>query len=120
MLLRRYDRKGVEQKEEVKQLHEQGLNQVETGERRDETSVTVTTPEEAEEDADMPKYVKPADRSAIVEKAEANKAEDYSTYSREDLEGVKNDDLKEYLDGKNVEYASNAIKKDLINAILGE
>lgn len=66
------------------------------------------------------KYSKAADRSIIVEKAEEAKANDYSTFSREDLESIRNDDLKEYLDGKKVEYASNATKKDLINSILGE
>lgn len=115
MLLRRYDRKGVEQHEEVKQLSEQGLEQVNTGERRDETDVTVTTPEEAEEDAEMPKYVK--QREAVVVQPST---EDYSTFSESELKKVKNDDLKAYLDAQKIKYPSDAIKEDYVNAILGK
>lgn len=116
MLLRRYDRKGIDQKEEVKQLQEQGLEQVDTGERRDETDVTVTTPEEAEEDADMPKYSKAAERGVQVESS----TDDYAMFSETELKEVKNDDLKAYLDARNIEYPSKAIKEDYINAILGK
>lgn len=116
MLLRRYDRKGIDQKEEVKQLREQGLEQVDTGERRDETDVTVTTPEEVEEDADMPKYSKAAERGVQVE----SQTEDYTNFSEAELKKVKNDELKAYLDSKKIEYPSDAIKEDYINAILGK
>lgn len=47
-------------------------------------------------------------------------AEDYSQLSGAELKKVKNDDLKAYLDAHEIEYASDAIKEDLINAILGE
>lgn len=115
MLLRRYDRKGLNQDEQQKQLDEQGLYQVETGEIRDETDVTVTTPEDAEEDAEMPKYVKQRENVAVKQPEE-----DYSTFSESELKKVKNDKLEAYLDAKGVKYASDAIKEDYINLILGE
>lgn len=113
MLIRRYDRKGVNQKEEVKQLDEQGLKQVDTGERRDETNVTVTESEEAEEE-DMPKYIKQRETFAQPPK------EGFASCSEAELKKVKNDELKAYLDDNNIEYPEGAIKEDYINAILGK
>lgn len=49
-----------------------------------------------------------------------SEADDFSTFSRSKLEGVKNEDLEAYLDSKGIPYEEGAIKKDLINAILGE
>lgn len=49
-----------------------------------------------------------------------DEADDFSTYSRSKLEGVKNEDLEAYLDSKSIPYEEGAVKKDLINAILGE
>ena len=57
--------------------------------------------------------------SAEVVEAAANEV-DYSTSTREELEKVKNDDLKAYLDREGLDYEAKAIKEDLINAILGE
>jgi len=57
--------------------------------------------------------------SAEVMEAATNEV-DYSTSSREELEKVKNDDLKAYLDKEGLEYESKAIKENLINVILGE
>lgn len=45
---------------------------------------------------------------------------DYFTFSREELEKVKNDDLKAFLDKEELEYSSSANKDDLIDVILGE
>lgn len=46
--------------------------------------------------------------------------EDYSTLTESELKKIKNDDLKAYLDAHEIEYASDAIKEDLVNAILGK
>lgn len=48
------------------------------------------------------------------------KTEDYAKMSEAELKKIKNDELKAYLDANDVEYPSDAIKEDLINAILGE
>lgn len=53
-------------------------------------------------------------------KAPEASTEDYSTFTASDLKKVKNDDLKAYLDSHEIEYASDAIKEDLVNAILGK
>lgn len=45
---------------------------------------------------------------------------DYFASSREELEKVKNDDLKAFLDKEGLAYEAKAIKEDLINVILGE
>lgn len=46
--------------------------------------------------------------------------ENYATYSEAELKKVKNDDLKAYLDDNNISYPQDAIKEDLVNAILGK
>lgn len=51
---------------------------------------------------------------------EAENDADYFASSREDLQKVKNDDLKAFLDKEGLEYESKATKEDLINVILGE
>lgn len=66
------------------------------------------------------KYTKAADRSAVVEKAKENALEDYAGYSEAELKKVKNDDLKAYLDAKEISYPQDAIKEDYVNAILGK
>lgn len=45
---------------------------------------------------------------------------DFFTLSREELEKVKNDDLKAFLDKEGIEYETKAIKEDLVKLILGE
>ncbi|MBT2680048.1 hypothetical protein J7E38_13620 [Bacillus sp. ISL-35] len=45
---------------------------------------------------------------------------DYFTLTREELQEIKNDDLKEFLDKEEIQYKSNANKEDLIDLILGE
>lgn len=45
---------------------------------------------------------------------------DYLLLTRDELKGVKNDDLKGFLDKEEIEYDSKATKEDLINLILGE
>ncbi len=45
---------------------------------------------------------------------------DYFTSQRDELEKVKNDDLKAFLDKEGIEYETRANKEDLINLILGE
>lgn len=72
----------------------------------------------AEEEENMVKYSKAADRSGSVKKPEDNI--DYSTFSEAELKKVKNDDLKAFLDAKGVGYAADAEKKDYIKAILEE
>lgn len=49
-----------------------------------------------------------------------NDSQDYFTLSAEELEEITNDKLKAFLDEEEIEYKSNATKKDLINLILGE
>lgn len=53
-------------------------------------------------------------------KVDTVRTEDYSTYSKSKLKKVENDDLKAYLDAQDIKYPTDAIKEDLINAILGE
>lgn len=45
---------------------------------------------------------------------------DYFLSSREELEGVKNDELKAFLDKEEIEFDAKAKKEDLIDLILGE
>lgn len=45
---------------------------------------------------------------------------DYFLLSREELEGVKNDDLKAFLDKEEIDFDAKAKKEDLIDLILGE
>jgi hypothetical protein len=45
---------------------------------------------------------------------------DFFMMTREELEKVKNDDLKAFLDDENIEYKSDDNKKELISLILGE
>lgn len=45
---------------------------------------------------------------------------DYFLSSREELEGVKNDKLKAFLDKEEIEFDAKAKKEDLIDLILGE
>lgn len=45
---------------------------------------------------------------------------DYFQSSRQELEGVKNDDLKAFLDKEEIDFDAKAKKEDLINLILGE
>lgn len=45
---------------------------------------------------------------------------DYFLLSRDELKGVKNDDMKDFLDKEDFEYDPKATKEDLINIILGE
>lgn len=66
------------------------------------------------------KYAKSANRTAVVEQAKEDKANGYASLSTEELEGITNNDLKAYLDGQNVEYASNSTKKDLIALVTGK
>lgn len=54
------------------------------------------------------------------QEGESEEVIDYFTLTREDLESVKNDDLKLFLDNEAIEYDSKAKKEDLINLILGE
>lgn len=51
---------------------------------------------------------------------EASNGVDYFALSREELEKVKNDDLKAFLDKEGLDYDAKANKEDLINSILGE
>jgi len=44
----------------------------------------------------------------------------YSIMTEEELKTIKNDELKAFLDKKEIEYDSKAIKKDLIKLILRE
>lgn len=46
--------------------------------------------------------------------------EDYFTYSEEELQKVRNDDLKAFLDQEEITYDSKATKDDLIKLIVGE
>lgn len=71
------------------------------------------------EDKDMTKYSKAADRGVVVQPAQ-EPAIDYSKLSEAELKKIKNDDLTAYLDAKGIEYKSDAIKEDYINAILGK
>lgn len=66
------------------------------------------------------KYAKSANRTAVVEQAKEDKANDYASLSTDDLQGITNNDLKAYLDEKEIEYASNATKKDLIELVAGK
>lgn len=94
----------------------------------------------------MPKYVKAADqlvevvdkvgnRSTVTDRAYnviykargyqlasdvIEPESDYSKLSTDDLQGITNNDLKAYLDEKEIEYASNATKKDLIELVAGK
>jgi hypothetical protein len=45
---------------------------------------------------------------------------DYSSFSAEELKKIKNEDLKLFLDKKNIEYDSRANKDELIKAILAK
>ncbi|MBT2661942.1 hypothetical protein [Bacillus sp. ISL-45] len=45
---------------------------------------------------------------------------DFFTLTREELQEIKNDDLKDFLDKEEIQYKSNATKEDLIDLILGE
>lgn len=45
---------------------------------------------------------------------------DFSKLSTEELKEITNPKLKEYLDGKGVEYPSNANKKELIELVAGK
>lgn len=49
-----------------------------------------------------------------------NEDVDYFTLSREQLEKVKNDDLKAFLNKEEMEFPSDAKKDELIDLILGE
>lgn len=51
---------------------------------------------------------------------ENTEAPDFFMMTREELEKVKNDDLKAFLDEENIEYKSDDNKKELISLILGE
>jgi hypothetical protein len=51
---------------------------------------------------------------------EASNDVDYFALSREELEKIKNDDLKAFLDKEGLAYETKAIKEDLINVILGK
>ncbi len=87
---------------------------------------------ESKEDDDVAKYSKGADRTRTPEETKVGETQaeaketaateeaDYSTFTEAELEKVKNDDLKAYLDAKGVDYKSDAVKKDFIKAILGE
>ncbi|KAA0956635.1 hypothetical protein FQ085_11620 [Planococcus sp. ANT_H30] len=71
----------------------------------------------AEEEEGMAKYVKQRETIAQTPTEEET---DYTTYSETELKKVKNDDLKGFLDSRGVEYKTDAIKEDYINAILGK
>lgn len=89
-----------------------------------------------EEEEEMPRYSREADRNGKTAEIKSegtvkvdgangsgngsDGVKDYKTFSRSKLEGIKNDELKAYLDGKEVKYADDAGKKELINLILGE
>ncbi|MGX2958040.1 hypothetical protein JNUCC23_01955 [Peribacillus sp. JNUCC 23] len=45
---------------------------------------------------------------------------DYFTLTADELEGIKNDDLKSFLDKESIQYKSNATKDELIALITGE
>lgn len=94
----------------------------------------------------MPKYVKAADqlvevvdtkgdRSTVTDRAynviykargyqlasDVIEPEgDYSKLSTDHLQGITNNDLKAYLDEKEIEYHSNVTKKDLIALVTGK
>lgn len=57
---------------------------------------------------------------AEAEQEETTVTPDYFTLSAEELKEITNDKLKAFLDEENIEYKSDATKKDLINLILGE
>lgn len=71
-----------------------------------------------EEEEEMVKYSKAADRSGEVKLPED--IEDYSTFTETELKKVKNEKLEAYLDSKEIDYASDAKKEDYIKLILGE
>lgn len=62
---------------------------------------------------------------ALFEAVEVDESEggpstdvDYSLFTEEELKKVKNDDLKAFLEGKQVEYPSSANKDELIKLVL--
>lgn len=55
-----------------------------------------------------------------VEVVDTPEEVDYFQSSREELEGVKNDDLKAFLDKEEIEFDAKAKKEDLIDLILGK
>ncbi|MRX54840.1 hypothetical protein GJU41_12730 [Bacillus idriensis] len=57
---------------------------------------------------------------AEADQEETNVIPDYFTLSAEELKEITNDKLKAFLDEENIEYKSDATKKDLISLIIGE
>lgn len=47
-------------------------------------------------------------------------ASDLSKLTRKELEKVKNDELKAYLDAEGIDYTSDAVKADLVDLILSK
>ncbi|AYC28720.1 HeH/LEM domain-containing protein [Paenisporosarcina cavernae] len=66
------------------------------------------------------KGYKLVDGSLDNQKGQEGELVDYFTLSREELEKVKNDDLKAFLDQEEIEYPSTAKKEELIDLVLGE
>jgi hypothetical protein len=58
---------------------------------------------------------------AEVEGVEETVTTDADLYelSREELEKIKNDDLKAFLNKEGIDFKSDAVKEDLVNLILG-
>ncbi|WP_419957223.1 hypothetical protein [Psychrobacillus psychrotolerans] len=54
------------------------------------------------------------------EKEDVGKDVDYYTLSREELEKIKNDDLKAFLTKEEIDFDAKATKDDLISLIVGE
>ena len=50
----------------------------------------------------------------------ANEDVDYYTLSREELEKIKNDDLKAFLTKEEIDFDAKATKDELISLIVGE
>lgn len=73
----------------------------------------------AEEEEEMVRYAKAADRSGVVV-LKTEDSVDYSTFTEAELKKVKNDKLEAYLDSKGLKYASTDTKEDYIKLILGK
>ena len=63
---------------------------------------------------------KKAKYKLLEEREEFKEELDYFTQTREQLEKVKNDDLKDFLTKEEIEFESKATKDELISLIVGD